>query len=66
MNEARGEDGPSAVCKRLNEVGGTYSQTSISLWLNAWRIPSGDARTHLRLAYGVPESLWAKRTGDAA
>lgn len=59
--EAKGANaGPAAVCKALNDVGGQYSQSSISLWLNAWRIPSGDARTHIRLAYGIPEHLWMK------
>lgn len=56
--KAKGAAGPSAICKALNAVGGTYSQTSISLWLHAWRIPNGDARTHICMAYGIPESLW--------
>lgn len=55
---AKGNDGPAEVCAALNAVGGTYSQTSISLWLNAWRVPSGDPRTHIRLAYGVAEERW--------
>jgi hypothetical protein len=58
LREAKGKDGPSVIAQELGKVGGVYSQTSISLWLNGWRIPCGDARTHIRLAYGVAESLW--------
>lgn len=58
FREAIGDSGPSVVAQQLGKVGGTYSQTSISLWLNGWRVPSGDPRTHIRMAYGVPESMW--------
>lgn len=64
LNEARGEEGPSRICGRLHDVGGVYSQTSISLWLNGRRIPSGNARTHIRMAYGVPEALWAQAVAN--
>ena len=66
LHEAKGEDGPTTICAKLNAVGGAYSQTSISLWLNAWRRPEGDARTHIRLAYpDVTEELWLEDVTEA-
>ncbi len=59
------ERGPKHVSSALNQVGGVYSQSSISLWLNGWRVPSGNARTHIRMAYGVPEALWASPANES-
>lgn len=66
LHEAKGEAGPAGVCRALNQVGGEYSQSSISLWLNGWRVPSGDARTHIRMAFGVPEALWMQQVQDGS
>lgn len=68
LRKAKGEAGPAQVCAALNAVGGKYSQTSISLWLNGWRVPSANPRVHIRMAYGVSEELWMYQAteGNAA